>query len=135
MITLPELRGFWGYALFALINTGVLWTLFWLRASDRVGWADAGLAFVLAVLIVLGIIFARRKAPWIKEPTWRADFIAALVAFTLTFGAMYADAYLLHRRDITARRFRDDVVFFAILSIADMVCSSLRRAHARRQVL
>jgi len=134
MITLPELRGFWGYALFALIFTGILSAMFWLRASDRVGWADAGLAFALVVLIALGSTFARRKAPWIKEPTWRADFIAALVAFTLTFGALYADAYLLHRRDITARRFWDDVALFAILLIARMM-SLLWQAHARRQVL
>lgn len=33
-------RGFWDYALFALIMTGAILFLFWLEASDGVGRAD-----------------------------------------------------------------------------------------------
>jgi hypothetical protein len=136
MIPLPKPRGFLDYALFALIMTGVLSFLFWLEASDRVGWVDAALAFMSAVLSVFDIIFARRaeKATWIKQPTWRVYLIATLGAFALMFGAIYADAYLFHRRDLTARRFWDDAVL-AILLTAAMLWSSRRRLPARRQVL
>lgn len=136
MIPLPKPRGFWDYALSALVMTGLLSLLFWLEASDGVHWVDAVVAFVSAVLSVFGIILARRaeKASWIEQPTWRVYLIAAPGAFAMMFGAIYADAYFFHRRDITARRFWDDVVL-AILLTAVMLWSSRRRLSTPRQVL
>src|SRR5579864_700317 len=92
MIPLPKARGFWDYALCALVMTGLLSLLFWLEASDRVRWGDAAVAFVSAVLSVFGIILARRgeKATWIKQPTWRVYLIAGPGAFAMIFGAIYA---------------------------------------------
>jgi len=136
MIPLPKPRGFWDYALFALVMTGVLSLLFWLEASNGVGWVDAALAFASAVLLVVCIVLVRRgeKAAWTKQPTWRVYLVTSLGIFTLMFGAIYADAYLFHRRDITARRFWNDVVL-AILLTAVMLWSSRKRLRARRQVL
>ena len=61
---------------------------------------------------------ARRneKAVWIVRPTWRADLLAVLSASLLVVGAIYADAYILHRRDITAGRFRHDIVLGVAVS-------------------
>ena len=113
MTSIPKPRGFWDYALFALAMTGLLMFLFWSEASDRVGWADAALAFVAAVLLVFAIILARRaeKAAWIAQPTLYAYLLTVLGAVGFMFGAVYADAYLLHRRDITPSRFWHDVAF------------------------
>jgi hypothetical protein len=107
MIPLPKPRGFWDYALFALLLTGLLVALFWFEASDGVGWADAALAFAAAVLCVLAIVLAGRneKASLIVRSTWQANQLGAIGAFLLMFGAIYAAAYILHRRDITASRF------------------------------
>jgi hypothetical protein len=136
MIPLPKPRGFWDYALFALVMTGVLVLLFWLEARNGVGWADAMLAFAAAVLLVFGIILVRRgeKAKWIAQPTWHVYSLAALGTLVHMFGAICADAYLLHRADLTPNRLRRNVVI-AIVSTAGIMSSSLRRFfRARRQV-
>jgi hypothetical protein len=136
MIPLPKPRGFWDYALFALMMTGLLSFLFWLEASDGVGWADAALASASAVFLVFAIILARRgeKAAWIKQPTWHVYPAAALGVLAVMFGAIYADAYLLHHRDLAPNRLRRDVVV-AIVSTAGIVSSLLRRFfRAKRQV-
>jgi len=135
MIPLPKPRGFWDYALFALVMTGALVFLFSLEASDGVGWADAAFAFAGAVLFVFATILARRreKATWIARPTWYAYLLAALGAFVLIFGVTYADAYILHRRDINSSRLWHDVVL-AIVLIAGTLWASRRRPPARRQL-
>ena len=136
MIPFPKPRGFWDYALFALLMTGLLLSLFWLEASDGVGWLDAALAFAAAVLLVFAIILARRgeKATWIARPTWRAYLLLAFAAFILMFGAVYADAYIFHRSDITYSRFRHDMVL-AIVLTAGLLWPSRRRFPARHQLL
>src|SRR5258707_2244877 len=112
MSPFPKPRGFWDYAFFALFMTGVLLALFWIPATDGFGWADALLAVAAAVLFVLGVILARRgeKAKWIAQPTWRVRLLSTLGTLVLVFAAMYADACLLHRRDITSDRLRHDMV-------------------------
>src|SRR5713101_2476622 len=82
MIALPKPRGFWHYALFALIVTGALLFLFWMEASEGVRWTDATVAFAAAVLCVLAIVLFRRgeKAKWIAQPTRYAQLIIALGA-------------------------------------------------------
>jgi hypothetical protein len=136
MIPLPKPRGFWDYALFALIMTGLLMFLFWSEASDAVGWTDAALAFAAAVLLVFAIILARRaeRATWIAQPARYANLLAVLGACGLMFGATYADAYLLHRRDITSSRLRHDMALFVGLT-AFLLWSIRRRPPARRQLL
>ena len=130
MIPLPKPRGFWDYALFALVMTGMLLSLFWLDASDGIGWADAALALTSAVLFVFVIVLARRgeKAAWIAQPTWQAYLFACIGAFALLFGAEYADAYLVHRTDITAAKLRHDLVFGVLLSVG-LAWWSRRRSH------
>ena len=137
MIPLPKPRGFWDYALFALVLTGPLLFLFWLEASDGVGWADAALAFAAAVLCVLAIVLSRRgeTAKWIAKPARYAHLIIiALGAFGWMFGAIYADSYLFHRGDITSSRLRSDMVL-AVGLTAVMSWSSRRRPPARSQLL
>jgi hypothetical protein len=118
MIPLPKPRGFWDYALFALMLTGLLVFVFWVEASDGIGWADAALALAAAVLCVLAIILARRgeRAAWILRPSWQAKLMALLGVFLLFVGANYADGYFLHR--ITASRFPHDMVFAIAWSVA-----------------
>jgi len=136
MIPLPKPRGFGDYTLFGLIMSGALLFLFWLDASDGVRWTDATLAFVAAVLIVSVIIVVRRgeKARWMAQPTRYAHLFAVLGAFGLTFGAMYVDAYLLHRRNITSDRLRDDMVSAVVLTSV-MLWSLRRRRTAGRRLL
>lgn len=131
MIPFPKPRGFWDYALFALAMSGALIFLFWLEASDRIGWSDAALAFSAAALFVFGTIVARRaeKAKWIAQPTLYAYLLALLGAIVLMFGAVYADAYLLHRKDITSSRVRHDIVVAVVLT-AGMLWSFRRRSPA-----
>jgi hypothetical protein len=135
MTPFPKPRGFWDYMLFALAMTGLLVFLFWLEASDRIGWADAALASAVAVLFVPAIILARRRerARWIAQPTWYVYPLAILSAFVLVFGAIYADTYFLHRRDITSNRIRRDTVI-AIVVTAGTFLSSLRRHRSKRQL-
>ena len=100
--------------------TGGLSVLFQVEATDRIGWADAALAFASAVLLVFGIILSRQgeKAKWIKQPpTWRVDLMVNLGVVTLIFGAVYADAYLLHQRDITAEGFWRGIVLAILLTV------------------
>jgi mannose/fructose/N-acetylgalactosamine-specific phosphotransferase system component IIC len=132
MIPLPKPRGFWDYALFALIMTGALLFLFWLEASDGAGWPDAALAGVAATLFVFATILARRgeKARWIAHPTWHAYLLVSLGAFAF----IYADAFLLHRTDLTSNRLRRDIVP-AVLLPAAFLWSLRRRFCAKRQVL
>src|SRR5215469_3068863 len=121
MISLPKPRGFWDYALFALIMAGALLFLFWMEARGGVGWPDVEFAVGSALLFVFSIILARRgeKAEWITRPSRRVYLVTALGAFALIFGAIYADAYLFHRRDITANRVRHDIVVAVpILAVA-----------------
>jgi hypothetical protein len=134
MIPLPRPRGFWDYALLALVMTGLLVGLFLSEASDGVGWFDAALAFTAAVLFVFVTVLTRRaeKATWIARPTWLAYLLVALGAFVLTFGAMYADAYILHPRDITSRRLRHDMAF-AIVLTPGILWSLRRQLQTRRQ--
>jgi len=136
MIPLPKPRGFWDYALFALLMTGALMFLFWIEASDPVGWTDATLASATAVSFVIATILARRgeKAKWIAQPTWHAYALVILGTFVLMFGAIYADAYLLHRRDLTFSRLRHDIVP-AIVLPAVFLWSSRRRFREKRQML
>ena len=136
MIPLPKPRGFWDYALFALVMTGFLILLFWSEASDGVGWADAALALAASGLFVLGTILARRgeKARWVAHPTWHAYLLLSIGAFALIFGAIYADAYLLHRGDLTSNRLRHDIVP-AVLMPAAVLWSLRRQFRAKRQVL
>lgn len=136
MTRFPKPRGFWDYTLFAWAMTGMLVFLFWSEASDRVGWADAALACAAAVLFVLATIIARRgeKARWIAQPTWHVYPLAILGTFVLMFGAVYADTYLLHHRDITYNRFRHDMVFATIFVATGTVWSLLRRHRSKRQL-
>jgi hypothetical protein len=133
MIPFPKPRGFWDYTLFALVMTGMLVFLFWLEASGGVGWADAALAAAASVLFAFAVIAARRgeRAKWVTQPTWHIYPLAALGAFLLIFGAIYADTYLLHRTDLTSGRLRRDVVI-AIIATAGTGWSFLRRHRAKR---
>jgi drug/metabolite transporter (DMT)-like permease len=135
MIPLPKPRGFWDYALFALVMASGLMFLFWSEASDRVGWADAAIGLAAAVLFVFATILARRreKAKWITRPTWHVYPLVALGVFMFIFGAIYADAYLLHRRDLTFHRLRLDIVPAVALPAA-FVWSARKRFHTKRQV-
>jgi hypothetical protein len=134
MTPFPKPRGFWDYALFALMMTGLLFFLFWVNAIDRVRWSDALLAATGAVLLVLGIIVMRRgeKAKWIVHPTWRAHLLVTLGAVSLLFGAIYADAYLFHRRAITPDRLERHVIPTAV-AIVTTLWASRRRPRSRSQ--
>jgi hypothetical protein len=136
MIPLPKPRGLWDYALFSLAITGVLMFLFWLEARNAVGWTDAALAFAAALLLVFAIILARgaERANWIAQPTLYVNLLAVLGAFGFMFGAIYADAYLFHRNDITSSRFRRDMLLVAGLTTVTL-WSSRRRSAPRRQSL
>ena len=123
---------------FALAMAGFLLLLFWVEASDRVGWADAALASVAAVLIVLVIILVRRgeKARWIAQPqpTWYLYPLTMLGALALLFGAVYADTYLLHRRDTTSNWLRNNSEI-AIATTVVLVCSTIIRRHRSKRQL
>ena len=136
MIPLPKPRGFWDYALFALAMTGVLMFLFWLDASDGIGWADAAVALAAAALLVFAIILARRgeKATWMARPRWYAFSLAALGTFVLIFGTTYADSYLLHRTSVSSKQLRDDTGL-AIVFTAVTLWSSRKRRSASHQLL
>jgi len=134
MARFPKPRGFWDYALFALMMTGLLLFSFWVNSIDGVRWSDALLAATGAVLLVLGIIIMRRgeKAKWIAHPTWRAHLLVTLGAVSLLFGAIYADAYLLHRGEITRDRLEHHVIPIAV-AIVTTLWASRRRPHSRSQ--
>ena len=129
MIPLPKPRGFWDYELFALMLTGLLVLLFWVEASNGVGWADAALAFGAAELCVLTIVFSRRneKAAWIVRSSWQANPLVTLGSVLLMFAVLYADAYILHRKDMTTARIRHDMILAIALPIAMLL--PLRRRH------
>jgi hypothetical protein len=129
MIPLPKPRGFWDYALFALMLTALLLLLFWVEASNGVGWADAALAFAAAVLCVFTIVLSRRneKAAWIVRPSRQINLLVAFGSFLLMFGALHADAHILHRGDISATRSSHDMILAIAFPIA--VLLSLRRRN------
>jgi hypothetical protein len=114
MIPLPKPRGFWDYSLFALTLTGPFVLLFWLQERGGFGWADVALALAASALMVSAAIFARRgeRAAWIARPTWQARLLAVVGAVFLIFWTVFADTYFLHRRDLTASRFRVWIVVF-----------------------
>lgn len=120
MIPFLKPRSFWDYAVVALGITGLLFFLFWLNASDGVGRADAALAFAVAVLSVFVVVLVRRgeKAAWIARPTRFLNLLFVLGSFGLMFAATYADSFLLHRKDLTRGRLRDDTINFVVLSVA-----------------
>jgi uncharacterized membrane protein YfcA len=108
MVSLSNPIRFWDYSGFALIMTAALTLLFWVEASDAIGWADLGLAFCAAALLVSVIFLARRRAwaPWVaRQPRWRQYLIVLL----FLAASMFADSYLLHPRDITAMRLKHDI--------------------------
>lgn len=135
MIPRPKPRGFWDYALFAFVLTGALTFLFWLDASDGVGWADVAPAATAAVLSVLVIVLARRaeKATWITQPPWYAYLLIAFAVVGLMFGAMYAGSFLFHRGDITSSRLRHDIVLD--VGFTAVTLWFLRRRHPARRHL
>jgi hypothetical protein len=136
MTPFPKPRGFWDYALFALVLTGALALLFWLWVRERFGWADVALASFVAVLCVLVIILARRgeRAKWIAQTTWHVHALASLGALALVLGALYADAYLLHRRE-TNSNWPGDYTVIAIVVTAVTISSFLGRHRSKRELL
>lgn len=133
-MNVPNPRGFWDYSLFALMMTGGLLLLFRVKTSNGIGWADVAIAFGSAVVLVVAIILARRneKATWIKQPTWRVRLAATAGALTLMFGAVYADAYLLHRENISASGFWKDLMI-CIPVIASVFWTFRKRPTALRR--
>lgn len=109
--------------------------LFGLLPHEEGQGADARLALAAAVLSVLGIVLARRNehAAWIARPMWYLRLLFSLGALALIFGAMYADAYTLHRRDLTPRRLSRDVCVGVAMAIA--VAWSLRRQDSTARQL
>jgi hypothetical protein len=135
MSPFPKPRGFWDYALFALVMTGGLLLLFWVDARDRLSWPDVPFAATGAILLVLAIITMRRgeKAKWIAHPTWRVTLLVTLGVVSLLFGIVYADAYLLHAREITSDRLQDNVTAI-VVAIAATFWASRRQPHSRSQL-
>jgi uncharacterized membrane protein YoaK (UPF0700 family) len=135
MTPLPKPRGFGDHGLFALTITGLLLFLFWSEAGDGLSWTDAVLAFVAAVLCVLGIVLARRgeRAKWIARPTLIVYLFSALGVVAWVFGATYLDARILHRTHSTASQLVHDVVPATILTAA-IIWYLRRRPSARRQL-
>ena len=133
MVALPSPRGFWDYALFALILAGLLMGLFWLEIGGGIGLADAGLALVTSMLGVFIVILARQseKAKWVSRPTRRVHLLAAVGTCLFIFGALFADAYILHRREISARMFRDDLVPFGVAVTAVLLPTRKRNTALR----
>jgi drug/metabolite transporter (DMT)-like permease len=138
MSPFPKPRGFWDYALFALIMTGGLLFLFWVDprdARDRLRWTDVLLAATGAVVLVLGIILMRRgeKAKWMAHPTWRVQLLITIGVLFILFVTVYADAYLLHRREITSDRLKNAVIPI-VVAIATTLWASRRWPHSRSQL-
>jgi hypothetical protein len=136
MIHFPKPRGFWDYTLFALATTGVLVLLFWAEAGNQISWPDAVLATAAALLFVLAVTLARRgeKAKWIAQPNLHVYLVATLGAFILVFGAIYVDAYLFHRGDITSTRIRHDIGLAVVLIAGTLWTSRRRWGHTRREL-
>jgi len=118
MIRFPKPRGFWDYAIFVLFMTGLLLLVFWTSSAYRIVWTDAAFAFVVATLVTLCIVAARRneKAKWIKRATWRTAFIVCITLSVLFYAADYAHGYLLHHTTITAYQLRHDLISSLLLS-------------------
>ena len=134
MIPNPQQRRFWHHMRFALVVTGLLLCVFWVEASDRVGWGDAALAFGGALLLVLAIILVGRqrdKAVWVDQPTWGTKVLFGLAGILLGLGLLYADAYLLHRRDLTATRFSHDILLGAIALLVPAFAALLSELRKR----
>jgi hypothetical protein len=135
MIPLPKPRGFWDYALFVLLLTCLLMFLFWIDASEAVGWADAAVAFVASAVIALAIIVARKreKATWMRRPRWHTYLAIVLGACSAMVASTSIDSYLLHRGDLTYGRLWHDVLFS--LGPASVGLWSARRQSQKRQPL
>ena len=117
MIRFPKPRGFWDYALFALLMTGLL-LLVWSFSTYRIVWTDAAFAFVVATLLAACIVAVRRneKAKWIKRATWRTVLIVYITLSVLFYATDYARGYLLHHTTITAYQLRHDLISSLLLS-------------------
>ena len=61
-------------------------------------------------------------------------FLVSVGAFALIFGATYADAYLLHRGDITPNRIWHDIAFAIVLTVG-FLWSFRGRFRANRPLL
>lgn len=132
MAPLLRPRGFWDYAVFGLAMSGALLLMFWLESSNGVGWLDCAVALLAAALFVFGVIATRQgeKAIWLTRPTRVAYLLIFLGVFALVFGAIYVDAYLLHREDITSTRVRHDTII-AIVLLFGTLWSWRRRLFAK----
>lgn len=133
MAPLIKPRGFWDYALFALIMSSILLFLFWMEASDGIAWPDVVLALAATVLFVFCVILARgrEKATWIKHPSWGAHLFANLGAILLVIGTIYADAHLLHRGNTISNRLLHDIGI-AVLATVGTIWWSRKRSLAKR---
>ena len=113
----PKPRSVRGHALFALIVSIALVLVFQVMASDGVGWGDVAVALAGALLLVavIAILDRRRsKAVWVDNPTWKSKLLFGVGGIFLGLGLLYADSCLLHPRDLTPARFRQDVVLGAV---------------------
>ena len=120
LITLPQPRGFWDYALFASATTGFLIFLFWLEATDGFRWADVVFAIAAAALFVVAIVLARKaeKAEWISQRRKSTQLLFLLGILGFWFGSVHVDAYLFHRTGITlARALHDVVLAFVCIAV------------------
>lgn len=135
MIPFPKPRGFWDYALFAMMMAGFLMLLFWVDATDRIGLSDAVFALGTGVFFAFAVILARQgeKASWIAQPTWHVHLVATLGAFILLFGALCADAYFVHHRKITPDRLLRDLILILVPTAGSIWMSHRRRSDSQRQ--
>jgi hypothetical protein len=104
--------------------------VFWVEASDRVGWGDAALAFGGAVLFVMALLCVgslSNKAAWVDHPTWKTKLLFGLAGVLLGLGLLYADSYFLHPQDLTVTRFRHDILLGAVALACAALFSELRK--------
>ncbi len=89
-----------------------------------------------ATLAVSAIVLGRRgeKSKWIAQQPWPALAIVSFGKFVWMFGAIYADAYLFHRRDLTSNRRQHDLVLAIVVPCA-VLWSLRRRLRSKRQGL
>ena len=125
-------RGFWDYGLFAIFLAGLLTLLFWVEVG-RYGWPDAVFAFLAALFFVFAIILVRRNetAAWIRQPSSPLGLWVSLGMAPFVFGAIYLDAFLLHRNQMPAGRFRINVVVWLVL-VFSMLLQFRRSKRALR---
>lgn len=128
-------RGFWDYALSAFVLAGMLLLLFWVEAN-RIVLADAAMALGGGLLFIFAVILARRgeKAKWIARPTWQVPLAATLVASVFVFGALYADAHLVHHKGIPSDRLLRDLIFILVPAAGTTWMSRRRQSHSERHL-